>query len=88
MKNTINTTNTTNSVDYVEMPCFVGYHAAENGIGMARVKSAGNGYVYIKTCGDDGIWDDDWSAWTVKDFQRNWESAVRAADKLIKEGNM
>jgi hypothetical protein len=74
--------------NFVEMPFFVGYHAAENGIGKVMIKESNNGYLTIKTCGDDGIWDDNWWTMSKKDFDRNWLRCQREAEELMRAGKM
>jgi hypothetical protein len=61
-----------NTGNFVEMPHFVGYHMAEDGIGKARIKEFNETTVTLSICGDDGIWSE-WQVISKEDFNRNWE---------------
>ena len=63
--------------NFVEMPFFVGYHMAQDGIGKARIKEFNENTITLATCGDDGIWGD-WWVISKKEFNENQEFLKRA----------
>ena len=65
-----------NTTNYVEMPFFVGYHMAEDGIGKVRIKEFDENTITLAMCGDDGVWGD-WEVISKKDFNENWEFLKR-----------
>jgi hypothetical protein len=57
-ENIMENINITNNELPVEMPFFVGYHMAENGIGKAMIKEWNEDSVTMALCGDDGVYED------------------------------
>lgn len=70
-----------NTNNFVEMPYFVGYHMAKDGIGKARIKEFDENTITLALCGDDGIWED-WQVVSKKEFVDNWEYLKSVARKM------
>lgn len=65
----------------VEMPFFVGYNAAYDGIGKARIREFDEHTVTLSVCGDDGEWEEFFTM-SKKDFNHNMEFLKRVVAEM------
>lgn len=78
---TTNNTNINNNVKPVEMPFFVGYHMAENGIGKAMIVEYDEHTVTLALCGDSEVYEEPF-VMNKEEFNRNQQYLRSVVDKV------